>query len=60
MIQVLQKSKFVQHFLMNYKTLLPVWFIIVIFLSYLQIQFLDKEGVFSVFHSILIASLISI
>lgn len=60
MIQALQKSKFVQHFLMNYKTLLPVWFIIVIFLSYLQIQFLDKEGVFSVFHSILIASLISI
>jgi hypothetical protein len=60
MIQMFQKSKFVQHFLTNYKTLLPVWFVIVIFLSYMQIQFLGKEEIFSVFHSILIASLISI
>ncbi len=60
MTQLLEKSKFIQHFLKNYKTLLPIWFVIIIFLSYMQIQFLGKEEVFSVFHSILIASLISI
>ena len=60
MTQLFQKSKFVDHFVMNYMTLLPIWFIIIIFLSYVQIQLLGKEEIMSVFHSILIASLISI
>jgi len=60
MFQSFQKSKYVQHFLMNYKTILPIWLIMIIILSYMQIQFLGKEEIMSVFHSILIASLISI
>ena len=54
------KSPFLESYLKNWKRDTFVFLLIWIFLSSIQINILEKDKVFSIFHGFLIASLVSI
>jgi len=53
-------NPFISNFLKHKQKDLFVFFLILLFLSLVQIYILEKDYVFSIFHSFLISSLVSI
>jgi|MDSV01.1.fsa_nt_gb hypothetical protein len=53
-------NSFISNFLKHKQLDLFVFFLILLFLSLVQIYILEKDYVFSIFHSALISSLVSI
>lgn len=51
---------FIVNFLKNKQTELFVFFLVLLFLSLIQIHILEKNYLFAIFHSFLISSLVSI
>ena len=60
MTNIFEKSHFIKSFIKEWKLKTTVFIIIVILLSILQIYAMQKDAIFSIFHSILIGALIAI